>query len=127
MQCCGVRALAPDWRVAPPASDAAALKKSRDGVRALHAAAWKACYTTGEAAEWFSAKLGRREAFQAFVWTLPGVADFQVDQEQAAINSYYAKAGLTRYRRTTDAVEGWNGGVPRYHRIAEVQKANLSL
>ena len=124
----GFVAFSPDWGVQPPLQDAVAFKRTLDGLRGLHAGAWKACFESGEAGDWFAAKAGRKAIFQALVWTLPGVADYQVDLEQAGINTYYESSAKTpRFLRPFDAKPKWSADVPRYIKIQQVQAANLSI
>ena len=124
----GFVAFSPDWGVQPPLQDAATFKKTLNGLRGLHAGAWQACFDSGEAGDWFAAKAGRKAIFQALVWTLPGVADYQVDQEQASINAHYeSSAKIPRFLRPFDAKPKWSADVARYSKIEQVQAANLSI
>ena len=95
-----------------------------EGVKKLYSNSWESCKGKGGTAKWLASN--QENFFKFAVFSLQTYADFNLDQENEAINMAYAKLNNTkRPRRALDTYKEWDATQPRYDKIRGLQLENL--
>jgi hypothetical protein len=95
-------------------------------VKQLHKAAF-AAVASDSAFKTISTNKSLNSFFFALMTSVDGVADYNVDLAQEAIQKFYEKTKLKRLRRINDTYPTWLSEQPRYIEIRLAQQKNIFL